>query len=142
VLEVKTTQIAGGVASETERERLQLEPGDAVYRIRRIAFIGSRPLMVEHASLPAALFPHLAAASPPPEGIVQLALRRGILLGKAEERASVVPASPEVAEALHVAPGSPTVLLDRVVRSRDGRPVEWRLAWRDLGQTTDPVQPN
>jgi DNA-binding GntR family transcriptional regulator len=141
VLELKTTQIAGAVADETERERLRLESGDAVYRIRRIGFIGARPLLVEHASLPAILFPGLASMNPPPEGIVQLALRFGIRLGNAQERVSVAPAPGEVAMILQVAAGALTAVLDRVVLSSDGRPVEWRLTWRELGQPSDPVQP-
>ncbi len=141
MLEVKTTQITDGVASETERERLRLESGDAVYRIRRIGFIGARAMMVEHASLPAILFPGLASMNPLPEGVVQLALRFGIPLGNAQERISVAPAPVEVAMILQVAAGAPTAVLDRVVLSSDGRPVEWRLTWRDLGQRSDLVQP-
>lgn len=134
VREVKTAEIADGVASEKERDRLRLQAGDTVYRIRRIGCIGSRPFIVEQASLPAMLFPDLTKASPLPESIVCLAFQFGILLGNAEERVSVDAASAEVAKALHVAPGSPTVLLDRVVWSCDARPIEWRMAWCDLGE--------
>jgi GntR family transcriptional regulator len=50
-------------------------------------------------------------------------------LGKAEERASVDEALPEVAEALAVPFRSPVLALDRVVFALDGRPVEWRMGW-------------
>jgi GntR family transcriptional regulator len=132
--EVTTAEISVGVASEKEREQLRLRAGDTVCRIRRIGCIGSQPVTVERASLPAVLFPDLAKTSPLPENIAQLAFRFGILLGKAEERILIDAASAEVAEALQVAPGSPTLLLDRVVRSCNGQPVEWRMVWCNLGE--------
>ena len=59
--------------------------------------------------------------------IVLLAHQFGLLLGKADERLSVGKASGGAAEALHVPEGSPVMVLDRVVRTIDGRAVEWRL---------------
>jgi GntR family transcriptional regulator len=93
-----------------------------------------RPFMLEEASLPATLFPGLDEMIGLTHRIVSLAQKYGMLIGKAEERISIAAASPEVAKALSVARGSSVAVLDRVVRTIDGRPVEWRVAWCDLGE--------
>ena len=63
--------------------------------------------MHERASLPADLFPNL--------------------LGKAEERITIGAASQDVAAALRIPEDLPVMVLDRVVFTIDGRPVEWRV---------------
>jgi DNA-binding GntR family transcriptional regulator len=37
-----------------------------------------------------------------------------------------------VADTLGIASGAPVMVLDRVVQSLDGRPVEWRVGWCHL----------
>lgn len=132
--EVRSPQITDGVANELECARLCLPTGQRVYRIRRVRLSDDKPFMVEEASVPAALFPGLEQMSEFTHRIVCLAQKCGILLGKAEERISIASASPEVADALCVARGSPVTVLDRVVRAMDGQPVEWRVAWCDLAE--------
>jgi DNA-binding GntR family transcriptional regulator len=83
--------------------------------------------MIEHVSMPAALFPDLLRTKSFPQDISALAQAHGMLLGKAEERISIRPASPEVAKALSVAPSSPLIVLDRVMVTLDGRHIEWRV---------------
>ena len=83
--------------------------------------------MVEALSLPAALFPDLAAPDAALPHITELAQRHGILLGKAEERVSVETASGDVAKTLGISVGAPVAVLDRVVFALDRRPVEWRV---------------
>jgi GntR family transcriptional regulator len=117
-----------------ECARLSLSAEDKVYRIRRIRFANELPFLLEQASLPSSLFPGLEEKTGVPQRIVGLAQQYGILLGKAEERITIATASPEVAEALGVASGSPVAALDRVARAIDGRPVEWRMAWCDLAR--------
>jgi GntR family transcriptional regulator len=55
-----------------------------------------------------------------------------VLLGKAEERVSIGQAAQAVADTLSIPPGSPVMVLDRVVQALDGRPVEWRVGWCHL----------
>jgi GntR family transcriptional regulator len=83
--------------------------------------------MVEEVTLPAALFPGLAENNKHSLGIALLAQQYGLLLGKAEERLTLAAAAPEVATALGVAPAEPIMVLDRVMRTLDGRPIEWRI---------------
>src|SRR5262245_54443978 len=84
-----------------------------------------------HPSLPVSLFSGLDQ----PNGdsrFVGLAQRFGVLVGRAEERISIGTASPSIAEALSISPGSAIAVLDRVVCSIDGQPLEWRMAWCQL----------
>jgi GntR family transcriptional regulator len=88
--------------------------------------------MVEDVSMPASLFPGLSDEQDPSHGVVELAQRYGVLLGKAEELISIGEATLEVADALAIAFGSRVLMLDRVVFALDGRPVEWRIGWCHL----------
>jgi len=130
--QVKSTHITEAIANEQERARLQLGPHDRLYRMHRIRQHGGEPFMVEDVAVPVALFPGLGEGKTISPRIVVLAQEYGILLGKAEERVSISEADAGVAEALGLAAGSPVMVLDRVVQTLDGRPVEWRKAWCNL----------
>jgi GntR family transcriptional regulator len=130
--EVKSAEITEGAANELECERLRLRAGDDVYRIHCIRHHKGQVYLVEEASLPAELFPHLAQKRSAADRIIVLAQDYGLLLGKATERVSLGQASPTVAQAFGIAPGSPIMVLDRVVMALDGRPIEWRLAYCHL----------
>ena len=121
---VEVSEVSEAVANATERERLQLSNKNSVWRIRRVRYEADSAFMYEDVSLPVELFPELSDSS---SRIVVLAPRYGLLLGKAEERLSVGTATEPAATALCLAPRSPVMVLDRVVRTIDGRPVEWRL---------------
>jgi GntR family transcriptional regulator len=121
---VEASEVTQAAATSTEAQRLQLLSGDPVWRIRRVRFDGESALMYEEVTLPVALFPDLSECS---TRIVLLAHQYGLLLGKAEEKLSVGTASGVAAVALKIAEGSPVLVLDRVVRTIDGRAVEWRL---------------
>ncbi len=58
----------------------------------------------------------------------------GILLGKAEERIYLETAVAPLDSELQLAPSTPLLRLDRVVHAVDGRPVEWRIAYCNLGR--------
>ena len=130
--EVEAASITEGKATEPERDRLQLGADDAVFRIHRIRHHKGQVYLVEDASLPAALFPGLAQRSSVADRIIVLAQEYGLLLGKAAERVSLGQASATVAQTLGIAAGSPLMVLDRVVKTLDGRPIEWRMAYCHL----------
>jgi GntR family transcriptional regulator len=132
--EGESAGITEGAANEMECARLCLRTEDRVYRTRQVRLIDKQPFMFEEASMPVRLFPGLEKLSSFTNRIVCLAQEHGVLLGRAEERISVGAASPDVAEALSIAPGSPVAMLDRVVRAIDGRCVEWRIAWCQLAK--------
>jgi GntR family transcriptional regulator len=122
---VEASEVTQASATTVEAQRLQLTSGDQVWHIRRVRFDGDSALMYEEVSLPAVLFPELSESS---TRIVLLAHQYGLLLGKAEEKLSIGVASAAAAEALHIPVGSPVMVLDRILRTIDGRPVQWRIA--------------
>lgn len=130
----ESASITEGAANEMECARLCLRTEDRVYRSRQVRLIDEQPFMLEEASMPVRLFPGLEKLNSFTHRIVCLAQEYGVLLGKSEERVSVGAASLDVAEALSIAPGLPVAVLDRVVRTIDGRCVEWRLAWCQLAK--------
>jgi GntR family transcriptional regulator len=83
---------------------------------------------VENASLPTTQFPGLLERTGIDYRIVALAQLYGILLGKAEERITIVAAPPSIADTLRVAPDASVMRLDRLLLTLDGQPVEWRIA--------------
>ena len=131
--DTKTIEIVEAPASEEEGLRLRIAHPSNVYRVRRQRWHGERPFMIEEASLPAELFPGLLEQTGIEHNIVALAQVYGILLGKAEERISVEVAPPAIADTLRIAPNSPLMLLDRLLLTLDGQPVEWRVAHCHLG---------
>jgi GntR family transcriptional regulator len=125
--EVKSVDVSEGRATQLECERLKLRPDDVIYRIHRVRHHKGQVFLVEDATLPGNLFPGLAEKRGVSDRIIVLAQEYGLLLGKAAERVSLGQASAAVAQALSIAPGSPVMVLDRVVMSLDGRPIEWRV---------------
>jgi GntR family transcriptional regulator len=130
--QVKTTSVGEDAPNELERMRLRLGPQDRIYRIHRTRLHKNQPFMVEHAAVPTTLFPSLDEKGQVASRIMVLAQQYGVLLGKAEERVSIGQAAQAVADTLAIPPGTPVMVLDRVVQSLDGRPVEWRVGWCHL----------
>jgi GntR family transcriptional regulator len=128
----KTTEVVEDAANDLERMRLRLGPHDRIYRIHRTRLHKGQPFMVEHATVPVSLFPGLGEKADVASRIMVLAQQYGVLLGKAEERVSIGQAAPAVADTLGIPSSAPVMVLDRVVQSLDGRPVEWRVGWCHL----------
>jgi GntR family transcriptional regulator len=128
----KTGEITQCAASELEIARLQLQPKDQVYRIRRFRYHRERLYMVEDASLPMDLFPGFPEKTGLSDRVVVLSQHYGVLLGRAVERVSISKADPIVADRLNLPTGMPVMMLDRVVFALDGRPVEWRVGYCHL----------
>jgi GntR family transcriptional regulator len=126
--DTKTIEVVEAPATEEEGRRLRLSHPSNVYRVRRERLQGDRPFMIEEASLPAALFPGLLERTGIEHNVITLAQRYGILLGRAEERVSIRPVRAAIADTLRVAPNTPVMLLDRLLLTLDGQPVEWRVA--------------
>lgn len=114
-------------ASTEEAARLGLRRGDEVIRIERLRDHQDQTFMSEVCLLPAKLFTRL------PEDfgsyrLSALAQLNSILVGRADERVEIAPASPHVARDLSVAEGTPVLLLDRVIFSDHEDALEWRVA--------------
>jgi GntR family transcriptional regulator len=127
--QILSTAMERAPASDLERRKLRLASGAEVCRAHRVRQHDGTPFLVEDIVLPADLFPGLGDTRQLADHLSALARKYGILLGNAEERVSAVGAPAAVAEALGIAPGTPVVLMDRLISTLDqGRPVEWRLA--------------
>lgn len=130
--EVTVLDVSEAPASEAQRSRLQLGPGNDVCRIRRLHRFNGEPFIVEDISMPSALFPGLAERQDLCRPVASLARQFGVLLGRAEERLSVGAATPIGAELLGLSDGAPILMLDRLIRAIDGTPVEWCLRQANL----------
>jgi len=126
-------EVSQGTADETERRRLQLAAGDRVFRIQRTRRVVDRAFMLEFSSLPEAVFPGLLERSSSPHLVRDAAPLYAIILSRAQEQVSPTAATGEIAAKLGVSAGTPVLVLDRVICSSEGAPVEWRLAYCDLG---------
>jgi GntR family transcriptional regulator len=127
--EVSVVAVGQNRASGIERTRLRLGGQDPVWRLRRVCSHGSSRFLVEDLSLPVAVFPGLDGKMDLcARSIIVIAHAYGLLLGRGIERIALSTASGPAAVALGVAQGVPAMVLDRVVESRDGLPLEWRVA--------------
>jgi GntR family transcriptional regulator len=118
VIEAATINPEPGV-----REALQLPRRQKVHRITRVRSANREPVAVEVNSYPAALFPGLLSG--PLTGSLYALLRSaGHPPFSATEVLEPVIASPEYADLLWMAAGSPLMLVQRTAYDREGRPVE------------------
>jgi GntR family transcriptional regulator len=118
-----------GIATVDEWAKLNLNaPNSRVLRLTRVR--RDTAVTLEEAVLPLERFPGLIADA---SDITELARGYGLSLGHATERVSIVRATLEVAKHLGIAAGAEVMKLDRIVETIDGRPVEWRVAFRKLG---------
>jgi len=93
------------------------------------------PLAFEEVVLPLGRFFGLAQNGDVPD-ISELAHRHGLLLGRASERVSIVPATKDVAMHLGIPVAGNVLKVDRVVETADGEPVEWRVTFRKYDPLT------
>ncbi len=123
---------AKAVATEIERQRLQLGAGEAVLRTTRLRRYKSQLFMHEEVVLAMSRFPGLDEKNAGTLRISALAQRHGIHLAKASERVTLEEASAQTAERLDVDLHTRLLKLDRVVFAAGGYPVEWRVAYCSL----------
>ncbi|MBO6782653.1 MAG: GntR family transcriptional regulator [Alphaproteobacteria bacterium] len=116
-------------ASESERARLQLDPGARVIALHRVRELRGQPVIVERLTLPQNLFPGLGAVTKLPENLYRFYQGEfGITVAKAAEEVRAVAAEPLEAQLLGIMPEAPLLEIDRVAVTIDGRPVEWRVS--------------
>jgi GntR family transcriptional regulator len=122
--------VTGGPATDAELQHLGLTARELVVRTRQVRSWQGAPFTYEEASLPASRFSGLEpSALTGPYQLSALAQNYGALLGGGSETVEIVEADTTVANQLGVATGTPVLKLDRVIRSRDAIPLEWRVAY-------------
>jgi len=124
----RDVEVSAGRADDRERSRLQLGESQNVFRIQRVRLFAGNPYMLERSCVPEALFPNLKEETIAPHQLREIAAAYGVALARAQERISALVADETVAERLQIPEGAAILLLDRVVYSSEGTPVEWRLA--------------
>lgn len=118
-----------GTPSLMEWAKLALEDlGAPVLRVVRVRQADGFGALYEKIVLSSRHFPDLTTADAIPD-IADLAERYGLSLGKASERISFVSVPADVAEHLGIEAGTGVVKLDRITETRNGEPVEWRVAY-------------
>ena len=110
-------------------QQLALRGSDGVIYVRRLLSVGEAPLVLDDIWLPASLFrgltpERLAAYRGPLYGLFESEF--GTRMIRADERIRAVAAAADVAALLHVAAGSPLLLVDRVSYTYRDQPVEVR----------------
>jgi len=116
-------------ATREQTERLRLAAGTPVTRILRLRAIEGTPVILERIAVPTALVPGLAL--PIGEEIAEelyviYERRHGVVVARAEEALKAVAADAVDARHLEIERGAPLLEVDRIARSLDGSPVEWR----------------
>lgn len=118
-------------ANAAEAGRLALHAGAPVVCLTRLQTLNGRPLLLETITVSAAMFPSLREA-PASYDLADLCLRHGMLIGSGEERLTMQAADEQTSTLLKVTEGARLTRLDRVIKTIDGRPAEWRQAWCNL----------
>lgn len=97
-----------------------------IYRLERLRLAGNEPMALETSHLDASFFPDLLAHNLENRSLYSV-LREvyGVQLVRATQSLEAVPADPRQAEILHVREGSPLMLMERISRDQNDRPVEW-----------------
>ncbi len=120
--------VTAAEADEAERERLALDDGATVVRIRRLRRLAGVPVIVEDIVVPEAMVEGLAAMEPPNNLYGLYAGRFGVTIGRAQERLKAVALTAADAALLGVPAGTPALEIDRLAIALDDRRAEWRLS--------------
>ena len=111
---------------------LQGRAGETLVMVRRLLDLEGEPTVLDEIWLPGARFKGLTAErlanySGPLYALLETEF--GTRMIRAEERIKAVSAPEDVAKILHVKTGRPLLRVDRVSRSYDEEPVEFRRGW-------------
>lgn len=106
---------------------LEIPPGSPIYDLLRVRLANSEPISLEHAMLPADDFPGLLEQ--PLSGSIMAVLQEhyGLDPGGATERIEVIRASRGEAQLLGVPAGAPILSVERIARTKSGKPFEFAL---------------
>lgn len=119
-------------ASREEAQALQMPATSEVWRTVRVRYEGKRAFMKETTSLPVRRFPFMSLKDSESKICVS-AQTNNVLLKDAREVVSTGVANDDDASILAVTPGSPLLVLERVIFDIDGRPAEFRVVRCNLG---------
>ena len=124
-------------ATRTEAERLGIDPGAPVIRLKRLRQLGGRTAIVERIVLPGDLFPGLVermGEELPNEVYRYYEQIYGVTVARAVEKLKAVAATAEEARWLGLEAGAALLEIDRIGFGLDGRAVELRISRCDTAR--------
>lgn len=105
---------------------LDIEPGDSVYRIRRVRRVEGKPISIHESFVPEQLAPDLLHADLAQQQLCTVLERdHGLRMAKVEETLESALATKSEAAALEARAGTPVLLLRQHIRHDDGRLFEF-----------------
>lgn len=107
---------------------LGLDPGETVLTFGRRVYAGGQPisLALVHLRSPEDFLPTAAALEAAGSGIQLLEQVHGVRVARSEHRVWATAANAREAAALGLDEGAPVLILETLMRTREGRPVVWR----------------
>lgn len=116
-------------ATAKEADGLAITAGSGVWHLERVRSLNGMPVIVETITLSAQRFEGFDRLDAVPNNVYQLYSRRwGITIAQSEERLKAIAATAEDADHLGCAAGEPLLLISRLARDLEGRPVEMRVS--------------
>lgn len=132
--EYPEVELLSFVRAKAERgvaDRLQIEAGDPVLRIRNALRLAGKPMIVDDITVSAQRFPGLSEKRfrERPSTIYNLYQDvYGISVVRSSERLRAVAADAEIAQLLGIAPGAPLLQIRRIALAYNDLPVEFRIS--------------
>ena len=124
-------------ADAREAEKLQLAPGEPVYRVRNLLVLANRPVVLDDLVLPQRLFPDLTEKifTGRDNTIYHLyQTRYGVNVLRTSERLRATLAEREAAKLLGLKKGAPLLEINRVALTYHSAPVELRRSLVDTSE--------
>lgn len=112
-----------GSASLDEAEAIGVAPGTPVFRLDRIRLLDAVPIALDESVVPAALLPDVSRADFTTDSLYDLLEDAGSAPQRADSTVEAREADAQAAHALHVAEGSPLLVMRQVAHGSDGRVV-------------------
>lgn len=122
-----TQSITADKVSLEVATKLQIEAGDAVWRIERMRMVDDMPALLETIVVPRALMPDLDTVAPLPNALYPFYQARfGVSVIVTDDSLSAIQASSRDAAELGRSDRTPLLVIERVARDLTGKSVEWR----------------
>lgn len=114
-----------GPATEAVADALGLAAGDRVQTAVRVRYFGEQPFSHLTTHVPEMIAESYDEADLATQPLFRLLERSGVAVASAHQTVTAALAVPNVAEALNVSVGAPLLFVQRIVRDKDGRGVEY-----------------
>ena len=126
--QVRLLSVSEGPAGEPAAGRLELAPGAVVQRASRVRSVGDAPFAHLETYVPAAIAKGYSIEELGSMPILGLLERAGATAYAADQWITATGAEPAIAAALDVPVGAPLLKIERVMRDKDGKPVQFIVA--------------